>query len=79
MRKLKDRTNIYRDFVRYRQGYWHYSGSLTTPPCSPIVQWYLMKEPIVMSFEQLAMMTESLLTLPETQVTSTIGHLYIYS
>lgn len=71
--------NIYRDFVRYRQGYWHYSGSLTTPPCSPIVQWYLMKEPIVMSFEQLGLMTESLLTLPETQVAITIiGYMYIY-
>lgn len=32
--------------------YYTYSGSLTTPPCSEIVTWIVMKEPIVASLEQ---------------------------
>ena len=34
--------------------YYTYSGSLTTPPCSEIVTWYLIKEPIEASKTQLA-------------------------
>ncbi len=32
--------------------YYHYLGSLTTPPCTQIVEWYVMKEPITISKEQ---------------------------
>jgi len=34
--------------------YYHYIGSLTTPPCSENVQWYLLKEPVTASAEQIA-------------------------
>ncbi len=34
--------------------HWHYLGSLTTPPCTQIVEWYLLKEPITISSKQLA-------------------------
>ncbi|MGB5965476.1 MAG: carbonic anhydrase family protein [Sulfurimonadaceae bacterium] len=33
--------------------YYHYIGSLTTPPCSENVQWYLLKEPVKASKEQI--------------------------
>ncbi|MFW5886805.1 MAG: carbonic anhydrase family protein [Bacteroidota bacterium] len=33
--------------------YYHYSGSLTTPPCSEIVNWYVMQEPLTASKEQI--------------------------
>ena len=33
--------------------YYHYIGSLTTPPCSENVQWYLLKNPITASKEQI--------------------------
>ncbi len=33
--------------------YYHYIGSLTTPPCSENVQWYLLKEPVEASKEQI--------------------------
>ena len=35
------------------KSYYHYSGSLTTPPCSEIVSWYVLKEPVTASKEQI--------------------------
>lgn len=35
-------------------GYFHYYGSLTTPPCSENVNWSVMKTPIEVSEEQIA-------------------------
>lgn len=35
------------------QHYFHYVGSLTTPPCSENVQWYLLKQPATASKEQI--------------------------
>ena len=32
--------------------YWHYSGSLTTPPLSESVLWHVLKEPIKISKKQ---------------------------
>jgi len=33
--------------------YFHYIGSLTTPPCSENVQWYLLKQPVEASKAQI--------------------------
>ncbi len=33
--------------------YYHYIGSLTTPPCSENVQWYLLKKPVEASKDQI--------------------------
>jgi carbonic anhydrase len=33
--------------------YYHYIGSLTTPPCSENVEWYLLKQPAEASKEQI--------------------------
>lgn len=38
--------------------FYTYSGSLTTPACSEIVTWYVVKEPITASAEQLASFQE---------------------
>lgn len=41
------------------RGYFTYAGSLTTPPCSEGVRWQVLAEPITMSAEQIAALTEA--------------------
>lgn len=36
-------------------GYWSYNGSLTTPPCSENVRWFVLKQAMTMSQAQLDM------------------------
>ncbi|WP_227429617.1 carbonic anhydrase [Psychrobacter sp. I-STPA6b] len=38
--------------------YYHYSGSLTTPPCSEQVQWFVMTKPLAVSQSTLATMIQ---------------------
>jgi carbonic anhydrase len=35
------------------RGYWTYEGSLTTPPCTEGVRWYIFEQPITISREQI--------------------------
>ena len=37
-----------------KQGAFRYKGSLTTPPCSEVVTWHVMAEPITASSDQIA-------------------------
>ena len=56
-----DANGTYNDAMKYfaadvlpaSTGYYTYPGSLTTPPCSEIVTWLVLKEPVVASQEQL--------------------------
>ena len=41
-------------FLPSQRGYYTYSGSLTTPPCSEIVTWYILKKTVPISSAQLA-------------------------
>jgi len=43
-----------RDLLPGDQGYFRYMGSLTTPPCSEGVNWYVMETPISVGIDQIA-------------------------
>ena len=36
-----------------KKNYFHYSGSLTTPPCSENVNWFISQTPIEVSIDQI--------------------------
>lgn len=38
--------------------FYHYSGSLTTPPCSEQVRWYVSKQPLTLAGDQFAIMSD---------------------
>ncbi|HEX8012440.1 MAG TPA: carbonic anhydrase family protein [Casimicrobiaceae bacterium] len=42
------------DLLPNDKGYYTYAGSLTTPPCTEDVTWYVLKSPIQVSAEQIA-------------------------
>jgi len=42
------------DLLPTDKGYYTYAGSLTTPPCTEQVQWYVLKTPVQMSADQIA-------------------------
>jgi carbonic anhydrase len=42
------------DLLPSNHAYYTFTGSLTTPPCSEAVTWYVLKTPVQLSSEQLA-------------------------
>ena len=44
-------------FPEAGNGFYHYDGSLTTPPCSEGVKWYVRKTPTQLSKDQIAAFT----------------------
>lgn len=43
----------YNELIVDRDRYFYYNGSLTTPPCSEGVKWYVMQKPIEVSPDQI--------------------------
>jgi len=54
------------DFFPANKEYYHYEGSLTTPPCTEAVKWILLTNPVQISFNQLNEYKHALTTLPQT-------------
>ena len=42
------------------RGYWTYMGSLTTPPCTEGVRWFVFEQPISISRTQLRAFADAL-------------------
>jgi carbonic anhydrase len=42
------------DLIPRNKGYYLYAGSLTTPPCSEDVTWYVLKTPVQVSADEVA-------------------------
>ncbi|WP_262693742.1 carbonic anhydrase [Kordiimonas aquimaris] len=42
-----------RDLMPSNKDYYRYTGSLTTPPCTEGVSWYILKKPVQFSAEQI--------------------------
>ena len=47
--------NPYNDFMPTDWDFWHYTGSLTTYPCSEGVEWFVMKQPITVGINDIKM------------------------
>jgi carbonic anhydrase len=50
---IKTTTINAADLLPTRKSYYSYAGSLTTPPCSEGVKWYVLESPISLSVEQI--------------------------
>lgn len=46
------------EFLPGDLSYYHYQGSLTTPPCTEGVQWYVLKTPVEASAAQITEFAE---------------------
>ncbi len=51
--KMEKVTVNANDLLPKSKEHYHYLGSLTTPPCTQIVEWYVFKEPIEIDASQL--------------------------
>jgi carbonic anhydrase len=54
--KISDMVNP-GGFLPVDRGYWTYTGSLSTPPCTEGVRWFVFESDISLSLEQLRAFT----------------------
>ncbi len=62
--ELHQEVNV-SDLLPPGKGFYRYAGSLTTPPCSEGVQWFLMKNPVPITFNAVAKLHNLISMLPD--------------
>eukprot|EP00980_Cylindrotheca_fusiformis_P001673 scaffold381_cov138-Cylindrotheca_fusiformis.AAC.9 len=55
-RRMQEKFNPYHEELMRTVYFYGYDGSLTEPPCTEIVSWFIMDEPATMSLQQLEQM-----------------------
>lgn len=65
--------NPYEQILPGRSSFYHYSGSLTTPPCSENVQWFVFDEPVQISSYDLDTLRKAIGVFP-TNILSENGN-----
>jgi len=53
-----------KDVLPQSKSYYNYSGSLTTPPCSEGVRWFVLQEPVFVSQEAIDRLHEIISNFP---------------
>jgi len=53
-RYINESAKVVTALLPKKRDYYRFNGSLTTPPCSEGVRWFVMKEPLEVSKEQVA-------------------------
>ncbi|MGE0827587.1 MAG: carbonic anhydrase [Candidatus Binatia bacterium] len=62
--ELDESVNAKDLLPRFDKKYYHYSGSLTTPPCSEGVRWFVLQEPVFVSQEAIDRLHEVIAEFP---------------
>lgn len=73
-RQLTEKFHPYHGDLIRTVYFYGYDGSLTEPPCTEIVSWFIMDEPAIMSPQQLAQMKHILFTHVDDQCEKTSVH-----
>ena len=58
--KVIDKALDLRSIFPSNKDYYAYGGSLTTPPCTENVNWIILKEPIIVSLEEVIRMRDNM-------------------
>jgi len=61
------RMNPYK-FLPQNLTYWHYTGSLTTPPCTTGIRWIVLQNPIYVNRDQIYRLTTYVQDIPDHKV-----------
>ncbi len=56
--KIIEKPYDFNESVAYNASHFYYKGSLTTPPCTETVNWFVFKEPITASLDQVKALSE---------------------
>ncbi len=60
--------NLYRTYLPAKASHFRYQGSLTTPPCSEVVEWFVFEQPVKISQDDLRILRTASRASPNNNV-----------